>query len=261
MENKKWITFDLDGTLMQNPFVGWIFPEIEATICKHCSTEIEVKKRLVDEHNKRMSENKIVEAYDWDDIVKELICEEKLSLEIDIEELVQKHSTTDKVYLLEQGILDVLRSLKHKGYMLAAVTNGYYKYQMPVIKILGLDEYFDEVITPDNVGFGKPDGGMFTHLKQDGQIIAHIGDRIDHDVCVGNVLGVKSILIHRKLPNELQMLNPNERAIHSLGKKLVKEKLFQEIGVSDQSDSSVYLPDAIIFTLDELLLYLELQQE
>jgi putative hydrolase of the HAD superfamily len=254
---KQWITFDLDGTLMQNPFVEWVFPEIEATISKHSSKEIEVKKRLVDEHNRRMGENKIVDAYDWDDIVKQLIHDEGLSIKIDIEELVQRHSTTDKVYLLEHRILEVLKGLKDKGYMLAAVTNGFYKYQLPVMKVLGLDEYFDDIITPDIVGVGKPDTGMFKHISQDGEIIAHIGDRIDHDVHVGKVLGVKTILVNRKLPDELHTLGPIERSAHTLGKKLVEEKFVREQGKSHQVDSLMYLPDAIICTMDELLVYLE----
>jgi putative hydrolase of the HAD superfamily len=255
---KQWITFDLDGTLMQNPFVDWVFPEIEAQIrSKHPSKEFEVKSKLVDEHNRRMGENKIVDAYDWDDIVNQLICDEGLSIEIDIEELVQKHSTTDKVYLLEHSILDVLKGLKDRGYMLAAVTNGFRKYQLPVMKALGLVEYFDDIITPDLVGVGKPDTGMFKHLSEDGEIIAHIGDRVDHDVHVGKVLGVKTILINRKLSDELQALDPIERTAHILGKKLVEEKFVREIGNSDLGDSLMYLPDAIICTLDELLVSLE----
>jgi len=31
---KLWITFDLDGTLMQNPFGKWVFPEIAREVGK-----------------------------------------------------------------------------------------------------------------------------------------------------------------------------------------------------------------------------------
>lgn len=29
---KRWITFELDGTIMQNPFIDYVFPEIHNAI-------------------------------------------------------------------------------------------------------------------------------------------------------------------------------------------------------------------------------------
>lgn len=247
MKNKKfkWITFDLDGTLMQNPFVGWVFPEIEAAINQLSATKLEVKQRLVDEHQSRMDRQEYVAAYDWDDMVRRLVTEEQLAVELDVAQLVQKHSTDGKIYLLEEGILETLDRLKQKGYKLAAVTNGFYKYQFPVLKALGLAQYFDEVLTPDRVGTGKPDVQIFTPLQDTGEIIAHVGDRVDHDVVAGKQLGVKTILIHRKLPEELVVLSPVERSVTPQGRTLVEEKLEKELGIESIQNTLNANPDIV----------------
>ncbi|GAK14631.1 hypothetical protein [Geomicrobium sp. JCM 19039] len=60
---KKYITFDLDGTLMQNPFVSYVFPEIEDIAKEKGVKDVSVKQLLVQEHNKRMGTGRIVDAY------------------------------------------------------------------------------------------------------------------------------------------------------------------------------------------------------
>jgi putative hydrolase of the HAD superfamily len=101
--------------------------------------------------------------------------------------LVKKHSVPPKVYLLEEGILETLYELRDNGFNLAVITNGFEKYQKPVMDVLGLTHAFNAIITPENAGFGKPQvervKGLF---EDDSKIIAHIGDRLDHDVLLAN---------------------------------------------------------------------------
>lgn len=244
---KKWITFDLDGTLIENPFSKWVFPEIEKLVLENAAADLKVVRALVAEHKKRLAEHHYVDAYDWDDILERFLKEHDIHVNIDIEQLVLRFSVYPKVYLLENDILDSLQNLIDKGYSLAAVTNGFYKYQFPVIKTLGLDTFFDEVITPCNTGYGKPDTRMVEKLLKQGDIIAHVGDRIDHDVYFANQLGAKSVLIDKNMPKKIKCIDPIKRNTQT-----------EYIGTLDKNDTvqdtldKRYVSDIIIHSIMEL---------
>ncbi|MFI8715546.1 HAD family hydrolase [Brevibacillus brevis] len=210
--SKRWISFDLDGTLMQNPFGAWVFPEIARVISIQLGREHDIVSEMVAEHEQRMSQKRYVEAYDWDDILASRCDAWSIEKMIDIEWLVRKHSVMPKVKLLEGGILQMLEEIKKRGFSLAVVTNGFYKFQAPVMEALGLLKYFDEIITPERerAGTGKPDPAILQKLQ--GEVIAHVGDRLDHDVQLANRSHVTSILIERNLPEELLKLQPQMRA-------------------------------------------------
>ncbi|KMZ43022.1 MULTISPECIES: HAD family hydrolase [Bacillales] len=208
--SKRWISFDLDGTLMQNPFGAWVFPEIARVISSQLGREHDIVSEMVAEHEQRMSQKRYVGAYDWDDILASRCAAWSIEKMIDIESLVRKHSVVPKVKLLEDGILQKLEEIKKRGFSLAVVTNGFYKFQAPVMEALGLLNYFDEIITPERAGTGKPDPAILQKLQ--GEVIAHVGDRLDHDIQLANRSHVTSILIERNLPEELLKLQPQMRA-------------------------------------------------
>ncbi|MFD2044925.1 HAD family hydrolase [Ornithinibacillus salinisoli] len=249
---KRWITFDLDGTLMQNPFVDWVFPEIISIIQQQLNQDIDIKKIIVEEHEKRMKENRIVEAYDWDDIVKQVIEELNLSTKIEVTQLVEKHTETPKVYLLENNILNTLNELKIRNYSLAVVTNGYSIYQVPVMKELGLDKLFDTVITPDLCGYAKPNESILNSLLYVGEIVAHIGDRIDHDIILANMLGITSILINKNLPNNLIEMPLEKRHEDETFLKICEEKWRAENKMKSVPFLNEAVPDYVITSIEEL---------
>ncbi|MFM1651545.1 HAD family hydrolase [Brevibacillus sp. B_LB10_24] len=251
---KRWITFDLDGTLMQNPFQEWVFPEIDAIVAAEAgsATACDARGEMIAEHERRLARHMYVEAYDWDDILSGLLERLGLVLAIDIEQLVIKHSCEPKVSLLEEGVLDALAALKAGGYALAAVTNGYFKFQYPVMQALGLADLFDAVVTPDRVGFAKPDVRIFDTLCRQGGIAAHVGDRIDHDVCLANRFGTCSVLIDRRLPPELADMNPFARATCEAGKQFCEKKARAEQISAEPGLWAPMLPKAVIGSLTEL---------
>jgi FMN phosphatase YigB (HAD superfamily) len=153
---------------------------------------------------------------------------------------------------LEDGVLDVLAGLKAEGYALAAVTNGFFKFQYPVMQALGLADLFDAVVTPDRVGFAKPDVRIFETLRRQGGIAAHVGDRIDHDVCLANRFGTCSVLIDRRLPPELADMNPVVRANCEAGKQYCARKAQAELTSAKTGLSDPLLPKAVIGSLKEL---------
>src|SRR5699024_3205146 len=127
--NNKWITFDLDETLMKNPFGEWVFPEIKQLYQQYSNSDIDILPEVISVHKNLMKDRKFLEAYDWDKIVNQIFQENHLNIKVNIEKLVIKHTVKNKVKLLESDLLTNLQSIKDAGFKLAAVTNGYYKYQ------------------------------------------------------------------------------------------------------------------------------------
>ncbi|WP_047983614.1 HAD family hydrolase [Ornithinibacillus californiensis] len=245
---RKWITFDLDGTLMQNPFGEWVFPEIERVFAESVNNQ-RIFPALVEEHRNRMASGNIVEAYDWDDIVREAFTRYGVSVQVDVAKLVRQHSVPPKVYLLEADVIDAMLVLRNSGYAIATVTNGFEKYQKPVMDVLGLTDLFDTIITPEKVGYGKPRVEMVDSLSDtDNEIIAHVGDRLDHDVWLANELGVLSILFYQDMPESVKAKSPLERVGEC--EKWFHEKWRRETGNEEFPEKAT--PTMVIHSIKEI---------
>ena len=251
--NECWITFDLDGTLMQNPFVEWVFPEIDEIVSKAANRIVDVQSAMFSEHLNRMLQKKTVEAYDWDDILKQFLTDHGIKCEVNIEELVKKHSVFPKIKLLEDNILEVLEQLKKSGYRLAVITNGYAKYQQPVVEYLQLSGLFDSFITPEKGNCAKPDSKIVESLMKKGQVIAHVGDRVDHDVYLATQINIKSVFIYRNLSKRLQNISPYERNKDLEFLNLYKQKWLKETGLKTSEIPDLPIPDYVIYSIRELV--------
>ncbi|UFJ41384.1 HAD hydrolase-like protein [Brevibacillus humidisoli] len=254
---KKWISFDLDGTLMQNPFGKAVFPEVAAIAAKHLGRPYDTTAALVAEHERRFAARQWVAAYDWDDIVRQLFRRLGLSVEIDIAALVTAYAVHPYSYLLEETVIHVLEQLRERGYSLAAVTNGFRKYQFPVMEALGLAEQFERIITPEMVGCAKPETEILRPLQLEGEIVAHIGDRLDHDVQLANRVDTLSVWIYRRLPKEAVSLAPQTRASHPTVIAACEQKWAAENRRNEFTAlSPEWTPKIVIHSLQELLLCL-----
>lgn len=256
---KKWITFDLDETVMQNPFKEWVFPEIVSIVEKKVKDKNDVFSLIVEEHLQRMSDAKFLEAYDWDQIINELLVKLDVNTEIDVTSLVKKHANSPKVYLLEDTMLASLRKIKENGYHLAAATNGYHKYQYPVLQELRLDTVFDEIIASDTAGFAKPDPRMLQGLHQhDNTVIAHVGDRIDHDIVMANQLGVISIFINNALSEDILHMPIEQRRNHPSFLSICETKWHKENKLrKDPFIQKDCLPDIVVCSIEELAMHID----
>lgn len=250
MMGKKWLTFDLDGTLMQNPFGKWVFPEINETYAA-ATDHRDIVKDMVQEFKRRNDAKRYRESYDWDDILDTVCADGGLVNELNIVELVKKHAIPPKVYLLEEGIADILGELLAQGFALGVITNGFSCYQLPVLEALGISDVFQKIVAPDIVGSAKPDPRIGDDYMENGSLIAHIGDRVDHDISFANRLGVPSILIDREMTEALKAMAPEARAQNDAYLKRCREKWERGTGSRPQ-DACDYTPTAAIHTLKEL---------
>lgn len=211
------VSFDLDGVLIQNPFKLGVGPHLRAHVRAgpelHGLDQGEADRRILEAVNAevaaRMARADLVAAYDWDAIFG-LVARRFGAPPIpDVAELVRHYCAQPGTIWLLDGAVDVLARLNDAGFALVATTNGFHRYQVPVLDALGILPCFEDVRTPDTTGFAKPDRGILAGV--DG-LVAHVGDMLYHDVLIARRLGVTAVWVAHGLPPAVAALPPAARA-------------------------------------------------
>mmetsp|Transcript_22517 Transcript_22517/g.22244 ORF Transcript_22517/g.22244 Transcript_22517/m.22244 type:complete len:236 (+) Transcript_22517:1-708(+) len=102
------------------------------------------------------------------------------------------------IYELWPDTLDTLRELKRLGYQIALASNSAHpvKHEQ-MLEQLGITPFIDVLVVSAYVGVRKPNPRMLEiilermHLTKEEAVI--VGDLLDRDVLMGNLLGVTSI--------------------------------------------------------------------
>ena len=262
------ITFDLDGVLMENPFSKGVFPEIKEILYKQYNKQIISKNKNKSEEEiksliwqnilaeyKKYSAKNFYKAYDWDMIVKNVIDKLNLKVNIDVAFLVEKYCHNPYIKRYTDGV-NLLKKLNNQNYKLKVVTNGYYKYQYPVLNNLELSPYFSEIVTCDKAESAKPEKEIFLKAleKYNSKNWIHIGDSVLMDVYGTNKLKGNSVLIDRNLPEDIASIEIKQRVKRDITKEYIlktgkKEKQFNNINFEE---NEIY-PDYIVNTLDDIM--------
>ncbi len=215
MSEGSTVSFDLDGVLMQNPFLRGVFPHAR----RHMRSSARLRDlapaeadALVDQAvreawSERMLAGEFVDAYDWDAIYRDVSDAFGVPPVGDVAELVARYCREPGVITLLPGAEEALHLLRKAGHRLIAITNGHYAYQWPVLEALGIAHSFDEVLTPDRVGYAKPDPRVFERAGS----TVHVGDTLLHDVLGPRLAGVTSIWVHAGLPEAIRAIPVRER--------------------------------------------------
>lgn len=214
------ITFDLDGVLQVNPFRRGVFPEvcgkIGETLVEESGQEPRtaskrVMKMIREESRRRLLAGAYVDAYDWDDIILTVAKAVESPARFDIEQSVIKYCTPEYISSYPYAA-STLAELSSRGIRLAVVTNGFYKYQNPVMTGLGLRHFFDDFITPEMIGTVKPYAAIYqAAVKGEPSVCLHVGDTIIHDVWGADQAGFEPVWVVRDLAGDLAGLKPWER--------------------------------------------------
>ena len=106
--------------------------------------------------------------------------------------------------------IEVLRTLKEAGYILGVVTNKGYPLTIYSLEICHIQEFFDVIITADDVKVGKPDPtGLLEAMKKlnikNIEDVLYVGDN-DIDYYTANNAGVDAMLVSWG-PREIKCLD------------------------------------------------------
>ena len=94
------------------------------------------------------------------------------------------------------GAIELLKFLKKK-YSLSIITNGFKKIQNIKVENSGLNQFFDNIITSEEVGFKKPDPIIFKKALEKSIVMpvnsVMIGDSFEADIMGALNFGMKAI--------------------------------------------------------------------
>jgi putative hydrolase of the HAD superfamily len=254
------IGFDLDGVLMRNPFERCVFPHMHRVF--HTSPQlralsvVEAAARSRDAvraaWKRRLAAADMVGAYDWDAIFREA-AESLGGADVpDVAELVRRCCAVPGAIEALPGAHDTLRALRAADHRLVVITNGFAAYQEPVLDALGLLPYFDLVITPDRVGFAKPDPEAF---RAAGELDWFVGDTLLHDVLGARLAGACAAWLTTDLPDTIHTLPTAQRASSPLLGPAVAAAIAASPyrGLAARASLETCMPDAVVVRLEEIL--------
>ena len=127
----------------------------------------------------------------------------------------------EKELQLYNGIEELLKELKQRGYLLAVATNAYRGSTLESLSHLKILDYFSSIACYDDVGRGKPAPDMLEKNLKDTNVKAEesifVGDS-ERDLMAANSLNMNYIMINWGFSDY-------EDAIHSIDK--LKEKILE----------------------------------
>jgi putative hydrolase of the HAD superfamily len=186
------VFFDLDGTLLNRDESVRIFIERQYDRLNKLVGHIPKEKyvaRFIELDNR---------GYVWKDKVYQQLVDEFNIADITWEELLQDYISEFKNTCVPfPNLIRMLEELKSNHLKLGMITNGYGKFQMDNIKVLGIDKYFDTILISEWEGIKKPDPQIFIRALEKLNVLPNesifVGDHPVIDVKAAQNVGMKGI--------------------------------------------------------------------
>ena len=245
-----WISFDLDGTILDWPMGQVVFKPLRDS---HGTPALHEAFRM--EFRDRFAGQSPVTAFDWDDIHLSITTRLEHAALPTILELAESGdwSAPELIYPDTKAALE---QLERMGYRSIVGTNGFAKYQRVALEKLGIT--VPHVIAPDTIGYCKPQAEFLTQfytLEPDAVIGIHVGDLLAQDVMSANRANVTAVWIWREMPADLRAIPVSERPRDTAMQAAVQRTFEHELE-RDGRFSAAYehtpRPDIIVVDLLEL---------
>ncbi|NJE84730.1 TIGR02253 family HAD-type hydrolase [Thermococcus sp. CX2] len=211
------VLFDIDGTILtEKPLVMLFLPQVYDRLSKKMGiSKDEARERFLAEVLGRR------DTYDWHDWN---FFFRLFDLDLKYEELLERYFHKLVIY---PDTVPTLEWLREAGYKLGVVTSGP-SYQRLKLKLVGLLEYFDVVVTRDDVGTIKPEPEIFLHalekLGVEPKEAVMVGDSLSQDVYGAKNIGMTAVWINRNGDRGYNMPDYEIRTLYELRKVLGGEK-------------------------------------
>lgn len=201
----KAIIFDLDDTLYnEKDFVYGSFKEVALYLGNKYKIDNEkIYNRMLDilkTEGRGKIFNRICDEYEFDE---------------DIPKLVEVYRRSNPNLKLYEDAESFLKQNMGK-YKFGLITDGLYYVQWNKIKLLNIQQYFDEIIVTDDHGkdFWKPSKGPYMKMSQILNIpfpeMVYIGDNPNKDFYAAKQLGMLTIRIIREEGDHMRVFLDEE---------------------------------------------------
>ena len=252
--------FDLDGTLVINPFREFVFPEVLDRLGRDLARDSEISlseagKLIFNDIRResldRRSKGDFVGAYDWDDVVDQVRERLGIGVRVSLEETLKKYCSAKKIRAFPDA-RPALEELRSRGMRMLVVSNGFLRYSLPVLKVLGMEHYFERVITPDQAGYAKPQKEIFSEAMTGCDTAIFVGDSLSVDIRGARNAGLTSVLIYRTISEDLKSHPPRGTVELALSERILEEKTKSELHGGLRAVEE-FVPDYLIFDLSEVV--------
>ncbi|WP_148882534.1 TIGR02253 family HAD-type hydrolase [Thermococcus aciditolerans] len=207
------VLFDIDGTLLtEMPLIQLFLPQVYDRLSRRFGiSKDEARERFLDEIFGRR------DTYDWHDWN---FFFRLFDLDLCYEELMERYPHKLHVY---PDTIPVLEWLRDSGYKLGAVTSGP-EYQRLKLRLTGLLDYFDAVVTREDVKAIKPEPKIFLYALEKlgvepGEAVM-VGDSLSQDVYGAKNVGMVAVWINRDGDEDYNMADYEIRTLYELRKVL-----------------------------------------
>ena len=207
------VFFDIDGTLLTEiPLIQLFLPQVYDSLSRKFGiSKDEARERFLSEIFGRR------DTYDWHDWN---FFFKLFDLDLRYEELLERYPHKLMVYL---DTVPTLEWLKSEGYKLGVITSGP-EYQRLKLKLAGLIDYFDVVVTREDVKAIKPEPEIFLYALErvgvePGKALM-VGDSLSQDVYGAKNVGMTSVWVNRDGDDGYHMADYEIRTLHELRKIL-----------------------------------------
>jgi len=260
-----FLTFDLDRVLIQNPFLLGVMPTVRRRLRPYVDPaatggahpDLWIAQRISSKSKARMLAGDYTGAYDWDEIINELAKELAFPDHLDIAGLVRSFCRPEYIAAYPD-VVPALDLARRRAKCVWWISNGYARYQQPVMEALGLDRFFDGHFAPDRNHLVKPQPELFAAAArasglppEDG---VHVGDRLTDDVAGAKRAGMRAVLLERHLPEPFRNTPPLELpkldAFREYAAFVARGEGVAEVFGIDVEKECV--PDAVITSLEQL---------
>ncbi|WP_258084716.1 HAD family hydrolase [Thermococcus thermotolerans] len=209
----KAVLFDIDGTILtEMPLIQLFLPQVYDKLSKKFGiSRDEARAQFLSEIFGRK------DTYDWHDWN---FFFKLFDLDLRYEELLRAYPHRLHVY---PDTLPTLKWLREAGYKLGIVTSGP-EYQRLKLRLVGLLDYFDVVVTRDDVNAIKPEPRIFLYavesLGVEPSEAVMVGDSLSQDVYGAKNVGMTAVWINREGEKGYNMADYEIRTLHELRKIL-----------------------------------------
>lgn len=181
------VFIDLDGTIMVNPFLSAVFPVLEARLVPNITREF-----LAEQRARLRRDADPVWVMDWDDICETVAGRYGMTLTARVCDLVEEYSRPPHIAVLDSADT-ILRQIAADHRTLVVASMGLYRYQMPVLRALGLADLFADFLMPDLVGALKTDAAFYARYAGADALKISVGDNLTDDVLRPQRFGHRTI--------------------------------------------------------------------